>query len=208
VVALLVTAAALLGLLVLALALPLVVEFRLEGGAPVRGQVSVRGLAGLARFRSEVPSVRSSPEGRRRSRKRKPERGSGPERASPRRRGRARRVVSLLRERPFRDRVLRLARDLLQAVEVEDLRVRARIGTGDPADTGRLWAILGPVSAVLSGIRGADVELQPEFLDAVLEVQASGRVTVVPLRMLALAAGFALSPRSFQAWRSLAAGRA
>jgi hypothetical protein len=86
--------------------------------------------------------------------------------------------------------------------------VRARIGTGDPADTGRLWAILGPVSAVLSGTRGADVEIHPEFLGAVLELRASGRMTVVPLRILALAAAFALSPPSIQAWRSLAAGRA
>ena len=207
-VALLVIAAALLGLLLLALAAPVVVDFQLEGGAPVRGQVGIRWLGGLVGFRMQVPAVRRPREARGHVGERGTSQRGARRKARPRGRGRGRTALAVLRQGPFRDRAVRLAGDLLRAIDLEDFRLRARIGLGDPADTGRLWAFMGPVSAILSGIERAEVEIQPEFLEAVLEFHASGRATVVPLRVLALAAAFALAPPSIRAWRSLAAGHA
>jgi hypothetical protein len=193
---------ALLGLVVLALAVPVGLEFRVEGAAPFRAEVTIHWLGGLLRFR--VP-VRGAGAGRAEGR---PDRKAGAGGERPGSRGRGRRALSLIREGAFRERLARLARDLLRAIHLRDLRLRARIGLGDPAETGRLWALVGPVAAVAAAMRRADVEIQPEFLDPVLEFQASGRVVVVPLRVLSLAIAFLLSPPSLRAWRTLAASDA
>ena len=65
---------------------------------------------------------------------------------------------------------------------------------------------MGPLEAVARGWRGADVRIDPEFLDAVLELRARGRVRLIPLQVLALGLRFALSPSSIRAWRTLRAG--
>ena len=83
-----------------------------------------------------------------------------------------------------------------------------RLGLGDPADTGRLWAIVGPLSVAAQGIRSARVRVEPAFMEAVLEFDARGRMRLVPVQFLALAIGFALSPPSVRAWRTLRVGDA
>jgi len=66
--------------------------------------------------------------------------------------------------------------------------------------------LVGPLSAAAHGWRGASVQVQPEFIDAVFEFDASGRATVVPLQWIALALAYALSPTMIRAW--VAAGAA
>jgi hypothetical protein len=82
-----------------------------------------------------------------------------------------------------------------------------RLGLGDPADTGRLWAVVGPLCAVAQ-LRNAELRIEPEFVDPVLEFHADGRVRLVPLRFLGLAVAFALSPPTIRAWRTLRGGHA
>ncbi len=78
-----------------------------------------------------------------------------------------------------------------------------RLGLGDPADTGRLWAFLGPLNAAAQNLRNAEVRIEPEFVDPTFEFEINGRVRLVPLQFLALATAFALSPPSIRAWRTL-----
>jgi hypothetical protein len=177
------------------LAVPLGASFELERVEALRGELAIRWMFGLVRFRLRVPGGA-----------RGAGRGKGPkppkpprERKAPRRRD----VVAVLRDPAFRDRALRLARDLLRAAHLTGLRLRLRLGLGDPADTGLLWAAVGPLSALAGGLRGADVRIEPEFLGEALELQARGRTWIVPLEILALAASFALSPASLRAWRTL-----
>ena len=178
--------AGLLGLVLLLLAVPLSVEFRVDGIQPFRGQVVVRWLFGLVRIRLPLP-VASRPR--------------------PRKRNRVRNVLTALREAAFRGRVHRLVSDLVHAVHFQRVRLLVRLGLGDPADTGRLWAVVGPVS-VIAQSRGADIRIEPDFLEPVLEIQADGRVAIVPLRILLLATGFVLSPPAIRAWRALGGDRA
>lgn len=114
----------------------------------------------------------------------------------------------MLGQPAFRRRVLRLIGDLVRATRPRELRVRARLGLGDPADTGRLWAVVGPLSAAARSLRDADVSIEPEFIEPALELDVRGRVRLVPLRLLGLAIAFALSPPSIRAWRSLSQGHA
>lgn len=112
----------------------------------------------------------------------------------------ARKIAGGFREPAFRRRLFRFARDAWRAVEKHDVRVVARLGVGDPADTGRLWAILGPASGWLTNLDGASVRIEPDFLAETFELESSGRVRVSPLRLLLLAAGLLLSP---DLWRGV-----
>jgi hypothetical protein len=188
--------AGLLGLVLLVLAVPVDVEFRLEGIEPFTGEVGVRWLFGLVRFRIPGPRV-GKPTPRPEA---KPK--AARVRARPKARGRHRNVLAALRQAAFRRRVYRLVRDLVRAVHLHRLRLLMRLGLGDPADTGRLWAVVGPLNAVAQ-LRNAELRIEPEFMDPVLEFQADGRLLLVPLRLLILAIAFALSPPTIRAWRTL-----
>lgn len=187
--------------LVLLLAIPLEVRFHLERRAATRGRVVFRWMFGAIRVEVPVPSGR-------RAGKRGKARGRARDDGEGRRRGRGRRFVSAVRDDAFRARAWRLARDLLRAVRLDDLYLHARLGLGDPADTGRLWALLGPVGAAASALPGVDVRLEPEFLDPVLEGEARGRAVVVPLEILVLVGAFLVAPASLRTWRMLRATHA
>ncbi len=195
----LVAAGVLLGLLLL-LAVPVDAAFRLEGIEAFGGQIAIRWLFGLVRIRIPLPGVRERPA--------KPAAEREAARKRPRRTSRPARGLAVLGQTAFRRRVYRLVQDLVRAVRLSQLRLRMRLGLGDPADTGRLWAVMGPLNAAAQRLRGAEVQIEPEFVDPVLEFRAEGRLLLVPLRILALAVSFALSPPSIRAWRTLRGGHA
>lgn len=189
--------AALLGLMVLVLALPVDLSFRLRGLEAFAGQVTVRWLFGLVRFRFDLPRARPSkppePEPEPASEPARPRRGAGGARWN---------ILPALREPAFRQRSYRLAGDLARAAHLRELGLRVRLGLGDPADTGRLWALVGPIDAAAKNLRNAEVRIEPEFGDAVLEFDARGRVVLFPVQLVALLASFALSPPAIRAWRA------
>jgi hypothetical protein len=192
----LIVGAALLGLLLAVLAVPVDVAFRFENVEAFSGEIAVGWLFGLARFRIRVPGERS-----RREHPAKRQSAGGRPSAAPR--GRRANVAGLLRQATFRRRAYRFAKDLVSAARPRELRLRMRVGLGDPADTGRLWGILGPLGALAQRLPHAQVAIEPEFGDPAFEFQARGRLLLVPIRFLVLTLGFALSPASLRAWRTL-----
>jgi len=112
-------------------------------------------------------------------------------------------VFALLKQSDFFRRTIRFIKDLLRATHARDLYLRLRIGLGDPADTGRLWALLGPAAGIATNLRSADVHIEPEFMDPVLEVESHGEVRLIPLQFIALATAFVVSPTTLRAWRTL-----
>ncbi|WPC67072.1 DUF2953 domain-containing protein [Rhodoferax ferrireducens] len=185
--------AIIVGLPLLLLALPIDVAFRVEGIETFNGQIAIRWMFGLVRFRARIPGL-SKPA-------REPQ--AAKVRVKPDKRSSRPNVLALLRQAAFRRRVYRLATDLVRAAHLHRLHLRMRLGLGDPADTGRLWALVGPLNAVAQNLRNADVRIEAEYLDPVFEFQARGRLLLVPLQFLILAIGFALSPASIRAWRTL-----
>ena len=113
--------------------------------------------------------------------------------------------LAALKIREFRQRMLRFLRDLWQAVHKDDIRLHARLGLGDPADTGQLWALLGPLSGVLRSVEEAVIDVEPDFGEARFEFDGSGRVTIVPLRIIGIVLALAASPVF---WRGVMAMRA
>jgi hypothetical protein len=188
--------AVLAALLLLLLAVPVDLAFRCRGIEDLDAQLRLGWLFGLVRLELRWPR----PGRRRPRRRRKPAPAPAKQPRSRRSRG-----LALLRQDAFRRRLWRLLRDLLRALRVHDLALHLRLGLGDPADTGRLWAVIGPLGAWLQARRNVQLDIEPEFVDAVLEFDARGRLRLIPLQTLALALAFALSPPSIQAWRSLRA---
>lgn len=200
---------ALLLLLLLLLAVPLEADFQFEGIEPLNGQVALRWLFGLVRVRISMPGA-----GRRsRAQRTAPHAtaeavGRMTEKVAHEPREVHRRVLTLLREAELRQQAYRLAKDVLDAAHLSQLRLHVRLGLGDPADTGRLWAIVGPLSVLARSLRNAEVRVEPAFMEPVLEFRAQGRARLIPLQLLALLIGFVLSPVSIRAWRTLRSSHA
>jgi hypothetical protein len=179
-------------LLVLALPVELSVRVRREAGkGALQGQL--RALGGLVR----LPLSRTH-------RQRRPRRQQRQHRQ--RRHGRSR-PRAVLRERDLFARFVRLLRRLLHRIRFEHLELQARVGLGDPADTGRAWAVLGPAGVLLAALPRARIRIDPDFTAEVFELDGSGRVRVVPLVLIAELLAFALAPANLATWFRLARSR-
>ena len=99
-----------------------------------------------------------------------------------------------LRQSAFRRRLFRFIGDIWHAIHKQHVVLRMRIGLGDPADTGQLWAVVGPLSGMLATVQEAMIEIEPEFIDTVFELDSSGNIRIIPLQLLSIVLGLLLSP--------------
>lgn len=104
-------------------------------------------------------------------------------------------------KRNVRRRVFKFVGDLWNAVRKRDVTVHVRLGLGDPAETGKLWAVVGPVAGIASTIRDATIEIEPEFSDKIFAVDSSGSIQIVPLQIAYLSLAFIMSPTIWQGLR-------
>lgn len=191
------------GLLIALLAVPIDLSFNLDRNPQthghVAGKIDVRWLFGLLRFSVNIPG-NSKPVKTKQLVKTALQTQSkqSREKSSPSR------FFSLLNLSDFRQRLIKFARDLLSASHYQDLFLRLRIGIGDPADTGQLWILLGPLAAMARNLHSATVRIEPEFMNPAFEFQSHGSFRFIPIQFLALSIAFALSPPSLRAWRTLA----
>jgi hypothetical protein len=181
-------------LLVLLLAIPVTLNFRISVAHGVSRDLEVVWGFGLVRYRRVGSlTLRGRSRGRRgkvspRVAKRSPDAGG--------------RFLALARQRNVRRRLMRYLRDLWRTVRKEDLSLSVRMGLDDPADTGKMWALLGPVSGMLSNVRGVKVDLEPDFSEEVFELEGAGTLRVVPARVIGISIGLLLSRSIWSAiWR-------
>lgn len=181
--------------LLLLLAIPVTLTFRLAWPEGADNDARLCWAFGLVRLRLPTETPAAAPDGRRAA--------EGGEDTATNAAG----ILAALRLRAFRRRLLRFAADLWRAFHKDEVSLDLRVGLDDPADTGLLWSILGPASALLSNVRDAALCLRPVFGEPTFELDASGRIRVVPLRLLYLAVALTLSPsiwRGFGRMRSAA----
>lgn len=183
-------------LLIALLAIPVTLRFRVSSHDALQNDVRLEWAFGLVRVRIPLQSKTVDAKGE------KHEQETRPSKRTSRKRGN---VFGALRQERFRRRMLRFVTDLWRAFHKRDLSLRLRVGLGDPADTGQLWAVLGPTAGLLATIPGASIRIEPEFLDPTLELDTSGSVGFVPLRVLYLSIALLMSP---PVWRGLKAMRA
>jgi len=107
-------------------------------------------------------------------------------------------LLTALQHKKLRQRIIKFIRDFWHAIHKTNLKIQLRIGLDDPADTGQLWGFVGPVSGILSGIREANINIEPDFLDSTFELDGQGTIRFVPLKMLYLISALLLSPSVWQ----------
>ena len=111
-------------------------------------------------------------------------------------------ILALLKKSTFRRHFISFIQRMLNATHAKKLYLKLRIGLGDPAGTGELWAVMGPVSGILRNIKSMEVELESDFIDPVLEIESHGQFRFIPLQFLVLTLVFIFSPTTIHAWRS------
>jgi hypothetical protein len=184
-------------LLVALLAIPVVLRFHISWPEQTQRELELQWAYGLVRVQlPPSPSGEASAEGK--------EVAEVIERAAHRPRekstGKMVNFMAVIRQKPFRQRILRYLRDCWRAIHKQEMRLHFRIGLGDPADTGQLWAYIGPLAALLTNVKGASIELEPQFDEELFELESSGRIEFVPLQLIYLTLAMVLSP---QVWRGL-----
>lgn len=176
--------------LVALLAIPVELSFNLWfQNAASGGHGQVRWLFGWVK--ASLPG--SSADQKKRSQRPKPRRQPS-KRASP--------LAALSVEGSVRH-ILAFIKRMLRAIHIVRLSADGRLGLGDPADTGRLWALLGPLSGLLAIQNVADVRFQPDFDDQIVNVAGDGCLRVVPLELVWVVMGFLLSPTTWRLFRAM-----
>jgi hypothetical protein len=129
----------------------------------------------------------------------------------PARRRRRRPEIGLayrvLKVRGLLKNTARLAKATLGSFQWTGLAADFRIGLGDPADTGMLFAVLGPATAFLGPAVFENVSLQPAFEEeVVVEGYSRGRARLRPIRLVPPVLRFTFSPPTARAaWTVLRA---
>jgi len=190
-------AAAFLLLFIALLAIPITLTFKASWQEAFQGHVKLQWAFGLVRVR--FPSLQSkapAPEGE------KLEQKISSFGRSPRKK---RIPFSAIRQKAFRRRIIRFVSDFWHAVHKRNVNLRMRIGLGDPADTGQLWAFVGPASGMLANVKEATIEIEPEFFDSTFELDSSGTLRIIPLQLIYLTVGLLLSPPVWQGIKQMRA---
>ena len=190
------------GLLILAI--PVHVSVSIRRTDEFSTDIAVAWLFGRLKIRpggsaSSVESSRSKPAAMENKEEKAP---AGSRMAS--RRTALREALRIVRTDGLITRTLRLFKDLLCAVRIHALDVSGRIGFGDPAETGRFWAVLSALTVIPGTGACATVDLEPDFEQAVLRFESHGVFRVVPLRMLAILVLYLMSSPALRAvWASV-----
>jgi len=179
-------------LVVVLLAMPVTLTYQLTWKQTLSADVRLNWAFGLVRADVSPDPAKS-----------KAQKAEAPRKKTRRRvksKSRKANVLAAIRERSFRRRILRFVSDLWRAIHKKNIELLVRLGLGDPADTGRLWAALGPLSGMLARMRDARIVVEPDFVDATFELDSSGTIRVIPLQFVVLALGLLVSP---PIWRGI-----
>ena len=98
---------------------------------------------------------------------------------------RARTILKILRTKGLLRQLGSLLRDTISCLRIKELGANFRIGLDDPADTGLLFAVIGPATSFLSSAWRHQIRVTPSFEDeAVLEGYLYGTVRLRPIQLV------------------------
>ena len=109
-------------------------------------------------------------------------------------RRRTRFIFEILRTKGLLRQTQDLLREVLRRIKIRDLAADFRVGLDNPADTGLLFALIGPATFLLSSFFPHRIRVQPSFGDeAVFEGHLHGAVRVQPIQLVTPFLRFAFS---------------
>ena len=163
--------AGLFALVVLVLSIPLNLAFRLDVYGRPKFSLRLVWLFGLVS--REIG----------RKKKAKPKKAK-PKKAKEKKGG-ARKALKILRTKGLLRQLKILVTDVLSRLKIRDLSIDFRVGLDNPADTGLLFATIGPSLIFLSPSVRRSISIKPSFeVEAVLEGYAQAAVRLRPIRLL------------------------
>ena len=114
----------------------------------------------------------------------KKEAGNG--KRKPRKRGPgAKTILKILRARGLLGQIKLLLKGILRLPRIKDLEADLKVGLGDPADTGLLFALIGPATFFVGSSFPNQIKVQPSFADeAVLEGSLHGTLRLRPIQLI------------------------
>lgn len=102
-----------------------------------------------------------------------------------RKRIRAETIFKIMRTKGLLKQFKNLLRDILGRLKIRDLAVDFRVGLDNPADTGLLFALIGPTAFFLDSSRVHQIKVEPSFGDgAVCEGYLHGAVRLWPVQLV------------------------
>ena len=112
-------------------------------------------------------------------------------------------IFEILKARGLLGQSYDLVKGILSRLRIRNLVVDLRIGLDNPADTGLLFAVIGPALAFLNLRFPHQIRVQPSFEEAVLEGYSDGRVRLQPIQLVTPFLKFAFSPAAIRAVKIL-----
>ena len=182
-----------LALIIALLSIPLSMNFSFITTENIQCCMRFNWLFGLLKFQSQFPKqpkpqLSAAVEQKKQSNKNKPNHAIN-------------QSITLFNHSRFRRHLIHFIKRILRATHAKNLYLKLRIGLGDPADTGALWAMMGPISGLLPNLKSIQIELEPDFIDTVMEIESHGQFRIIPLQLIVLILVFLLSPTTIHAWR-------
>ena len=106
--------------------------------------------------------------------------------------------IRILKSKTLLSQLRRLVIDTLRCLRLKAFNADLRLGLDDPADTGLLFALIGPAVLGLHAIWPHPIRIAPSFEEeAVLEGYAHGTVRAQPIQLIAPIIRFMFSPPTF-----------
>jgi len=68
------------------------------------------------------------------------------------------------------------------------LNLRFVLGLDDPADTGLLWACIGPISNIFANLYVPDIYIEPNFMAEIFYIEGKGEIRVIPIERINISA--------------------
>ena len=176
------------------LAIPFDVKFKIQRQEEFYSDIAVRWLFGHVKLNTSSQRGHKPAKTRKTTKIKKTKINK-----TKKKRTNAKAAKDLLWNARFRYRFFKFVKDMIKAIHIASFYLRLRLGLDDPADTGRLWALLGPLSVFLANFSNSKVQLQPDFETEIVYLESNGRIRIVPLQVIFTIFAFLLSPTTISA---------
>lgn len=181
-------------ILILVLCVPLDVAFHVDVYGRPKFRLRLSWLFGLVG--KEVTKEKKKPEEKKRVVEDK-------QKLRKRRKG-TRAIFEILRTRGLLRQLRGLLRDILSRLKFRELRADFRVGLGNPAETGLLFALLRPATFFLGSSRFHEIRIEPSFEDKTLfEGYSYGALRLRPIQLVLPSLRFAFSLATIRVLKKL-----
>lgn len=202
-------------LIIILLAIPIDLLFYVEKDIDFRSRLRVQWMFGL--IRKEISIKKKSTEREKKQRRIKSllfsliNRGFSRIRIHKKNKKRKKRSIkpflAMLRTRGFLGKLAKFIGRFFRILHIRELRINLRVGLDDPADTGLLFALIGPTMVFIRPLSSVDVQIEPDFQQENIQGRFQGDLRVFPIKFVKPLALFAFSITTLRAMKAMFTAR-